>query len=85
MKFVSLSVASTNEDIYMLYIAAAVIGAVGLLFALNFYQMAERFHRLVTTFVPAGRSTPRTMRFVGAGWVVVATLMVLPEILQVFR
>ncbi|MGV2918286.1 hypothetical protein [Streptomyces alfalfae] len=76
---------SNNDEIWILYYGATFIILAGIAFASNVYGISEKFFRLVTTFMPAGKATPRTMRVVGAGWVVVGILMFLPEIIQGIR
>ncbi|MFJ6945300.1 hypothetical protein ACISU4_11735 [Streptomyces wuyuanensis] len=80
-----VSVASSSEDLYLVYLGAIVMIIAGLLFAFNVKGVSERFFHFVTKYTPAGNATPKTMRFVGAGWVFVGLIMFLPEIVAAFR
>lgn len=81
----SQSASDASSGIWMLYCGAALIILMGFLFLVNMYGISDRFFRLVTTYIPAGRATPRTMRVVGAGWIAVGTLMFLPEIVHALK
>ncbi|MFF7209114.1 hypothetical protein ACFZAU_01095 [Streptomyces sp. NPDC008238] len=83
--FLSAGTAGDDGDIWVLYIGASLIILVGLFFAMNAAGIAYRFFGFVVKYMQPGRATPGTLRLVGAGWVVVGTLMLMPEIVQAFR
>ncbi|MFJ2769208.1 hypothetical protein [Streptomyces sp. NPDC087300] len=85
MSEIAESAGRAGDGIWMLYCGAVFIILMGALFAFNAYGVSERFFRLVTTYVPTGRATPRTMRVVGVGWIAVGILMLSPEIIQAIR
>lgn len=73
------------SDLWILYTGAACVFLIGLLFMLNVGGIANRLFGHVARFVPAGRAAPRIFRVVGAGWMIVATLMLTPEIVASLR
>ncbi|MET9880985.1 hypothetical protein ABZZ36_41310 [Actinacidiphila glaucinigra] len=83
--FLSAGAAGDEGDIWILYLGASLIILVGLLFAMNVAGIAYRFFSFVVKYMQPGRATPRTLRLVGVGWVVLGTLMLMPEIVQAFR
>ncbi|MFG2758056.1 hypothetical protein [Streptomyces wuyuanensis] len=79
-----VAVASSSEDLHLVHLGAVVMIFAGLLFAFDVKGVSEGFFRFVTKYTPAGNATPKTMRFVGAGWVFVGLIMFLPELVAAF-
>ncbi|GBP99939.1 hypothetical protein SSP531S_13430 [Streptomyces spongiicola] len=67
-----------------MYLGAVGMIFAGLLFAFNVKGVSEKFFHFVTKYTPVGNATPKTMRFVGAGWVFVGLIMFLPELFAAF-
>ncbi|MBT2525586.1 hypothetical protein J7E91_09100 [Streptomyces sp. ISL-99] len=77
---------SANDDIWILWIGAGLFIVAGFVLALNVRGAAERFFDLVARQMPfTGSATPKTLRIVGGGWIVVGFLMLLPDLISLGR
>ncbi|MDT0438683.1 MULTISPECIES: helix-turn-helix domain-containing protein [Streptomyces] len=70
--YFSAAEASDEGNIWILY-AVAIFGVLlGVAFIFNIARAADRFYNLVSTYMPPGNATPKTIRFVGGAWIVVS-------------
>lgn len=77
---------SASDNIWILWIGAGFFIVAGIVLALNVRGAAEEFFALVTRQMPfTGSATPKTLRIVGGGWVLVGSLMLLPDLVSLGR
>ncbi|MER5961434.1 hypothetical protein [Streptomyces sp. NPDC002057] len=75
-----------DPDMWNFWIVGGFFIVAGFVFALNVRGAAEKFFALVARNMPfTGTATPRTLRIVGGGWILVGFLMLLPELISFSR
>ncbi|MFF3342997.1 hypothetical protein [Streptomyces flavidovirens] len=78
-------IVGTGDGLFILWSVSVFFIVAGVAFATNIGKVADRFFHLVKNFSPhVGSATPKTFRLVGAGWILLGSLMLLPDIVAAF-
>lgn len=67
-----------------MWITASFFFVASWVLLLNYQQSADRLHGFFARLIPwsgTAPATPRTLRAVAAGWIILGTLLVLPDFL----
>lgn len=71
---------SPVDSMVGIWVVAAFFLTSGLALAMNYKNAAQRMFDLAAKAMPfTGTATPKTLRFMGAGWVFLALAMTVPE------